>query len=181
MCGRPNWANAWDLHKLSPDGSIEQYTTIAALGAIAAAMVGSIFSSDSWNNVAAVAGEIKNPKRNIGLSLFLGTLIVTIIYVLTNIMYTAVLPLQEITAAEKDRVAVAASHVIFGNAGTAIIAVMIMVSTFGCNNGLIMAGARVYYTMANDGLFLRKQVRLIMHLYQDLHYGYNVRLQQPGV
>lgn len=151
-----NWANAWDLHKLSPDGSIEQYTTIAAFGAIAAAMVGSIFSSDSWNNVAAIAGEIKNPKRNIGLSLFLGTLIVTIIYVLTNIMYTAVLPLQEITAAEKDRVAVAASHVIFGSAGTAIIAVMIMVSTFGCNNGLIMAGARVYYTMANDGLFFKK-------------------------
>ncbi|MFT3945827.1 MAG: amino acid permease [Agriterribacter sp.] len=151
-----NWSNAWDLHKLSPDGSIEQYTTIAAFGAIAAAMVGSIFSSDSWNNVAAIAGEIKNPKRNIGLSLFLGTLIVTIIYVLTNIMYTAVLSLQEITAADKDRVAVAASHVIFGNAGTAIIAVMIMVSTFGCNNGLIMAGARVYYTMANDGLFFKK-------------------------
>ncbi|MFT4016822.1 MAG: amino acid permease [Agriterribacter sp.] len=151
-----NWENAWDLHKLSPDGSIEQYTTIAAFGAIAAAMVGSIFSSDSWNNVAAIAGEIKNPKRNIGLSLFLGTLIVTIIYVLTNIMYTAVLSLQEITAADKDRVAVAASHVIFGSAGTAIIAVMIMVSTFGCNNGLIMAGARVYYTMANDGLFFKK-------------------------
>jgi len=151
-----NWTNAWDLHKLSPDGSIEQYTTMAALGAIAAAMVGSIFSSDSWNNVAFIAGEIKNPKRNIGLSLFLGTLIVTVIYVLTNFMYIAVLSLQEITAAEKDRVAVAASHVIFGNAGTAIIAIMIMVSTFGCNNGLIMSGARVYYTMANDGLFFKK-------------------------
>ncbi len=155
-----NWTNAWDLQKLSPDGTIEQYTSIAALGAIAAAMVGSIFSSDSWNNVAFIAGEIKNPKRNIGLSLFLGTLIVTVIYVLANFMYTAVLTLQEITAAEKDRVAVAASHVIFGNAGTAIIALMIMISTFGCNNGLIMSGARAYYTMANDGLFFRKAGQL---------------------
>lgn len=151
-----NWTNAWDLHKLNMDGSIETYTTIAAVGAIAAAMVGSIFSSDAWNNVTFIAGEIKNPQRNIGLSLFLGTLIVTIIYVTANIMYTAVLPLQDIAYAEKDRVAVAASHVIFGNIGTVIIALMIMVSTFGCNNGLILSGARVYYTMAKDGLFFRQ-------------------------
>jgi APA family basic amino acid/polyamine antiporter len=151
-----NWTNAWDLHKLNPDGRIENYTIIAALGAVAAAMVGSIFSSDAWNNVTFIAGEIKNPKRNIGLSLFLGTLIVTIIYVTTNIMYTAVLPLHEIATADKDRVAVAASDVIFGNAGTVIIALMIMISTFGCNNGLILAGARVYYTMAKDGLFFRR-------------------------
>jgi basic amino acid/polyamine antiporter, APA family len=151
-----NWTNAWDLHKLNIDGSVEAYTTIAALGAIAAAMVGSIFSSDAWNNVTFIAGEIKNPQRNIGLSLFLGTLIVTFIYVTANVMYTAVLPLLEIATADKDRVAVAASHVIFGNAGTIIIAVMIMISTFGCNNGLILAGARVYYTMAKDGLFFRR-------------------------
>jgi len=155
-----NWSNAWDLHKLNPDGSIEPYLTAAALGAIAAAMVGSIFSSDAWNNVTFIAGEIKNPKRNIGLSLFLGTLIVTIIYVATNVMYTAVLPLQSIAAAEKDRVAVAASHVIFGSVGTIIIALMIMVSTFGCNNGLILAGARVYYTMAKDDLFFKRVGRL---------------------
>jgi basic amino acid/polyamine antiporter, APA family len=151
-----NWTNAWDLHALSREGSIEQYTTIAAVGAIAAAMVGSIFSSDAWNNVTFIAGEIKNPQRNIGLSLFLGTLIVTIIYVTANIMYTAVLPINEIANAEKDRVAVAASQVIFGNIGTYIIAIMIMVSTFGCNNGLILAGARVYYTMAKDGLFFKQ-------------------------
>jgi APA family basic amino acid/polyamine antiporter len=151
-----NWNDAWNMHKLNTDGSSTKYTTIAALGAIAAAMVGSIFSSDSWNNVTFIAGEIKNPKRNIGLSLFLGTLIVTLIYIATNMMYTAVLPLQEIASADKDRVAVAASHVIFGNAGTVIIALMIMVSTFGCNNGIILAGARVYYTMAKDGLFFRK-------------------------
>jgi APA family basic amino acid/polyamine antiporter len=151
-----NWTNAWDLHKLAPDGSVETYTTIAAIGAIAASMVGSIFSSDAWNNVTFIAGEIKNPQRNIGLSLFLGTLVVTIIYVTANIMYTSVLPLNEIATAEKDRVAVAASHVIFGNIGTIIIAIMIMISTFGCNNGLILAGARVYYTMAKDGLFFKR-------------------------
>ena len=151
-----NWENAWSLNKLNADGSLEAYTTMAAVGAIAAAMVGSIFSSDAWNNVTFIAGEIRNPQRNIGLALFLGTLIVTIIYVSANIMYTAVLPLGEIAYAEKDRVAVAASHVIFGNIGTIIIALMIMVSTFGCNNGLILAGARVYYTMAKDGLFFRQ-------------------------
>lgn len=158
-----NWVNAWDMRKLSADGSVHSYTMAAALGAIAAAMVGSIFSSDAWNNITFIAGEVRNPKRNIGLSLFLGTLIVTIIYVLANLVYMAVLPLQEIAFAEKDRVAVAASSVIFGNIGTIIIALMIMISTFGCNNGLILAGARVYHTMANDGLFFKKTANLNRH------------------
>jgi len=154
-----NWTDAWQIRNLSvgADGQAS-YTPLigtAILGAIAAAMVGSIFSSDAWNNVTFVAGEIKNPKRNIGLALFFGTLIVTIIYVTTNVMYTAVLPLNEIASAEKDRVAVEASQVIFGNLGTVVIALMIMISTFGCNNGLILAGARVYYTMAKDGLFFK--------------------------
>lgn len=151
-----NWSNAWNMHKLNPDGSFGSLTIAAALGAVAASMVGSIFSSDSWNNVTFIAGEMSNPKRNIGLSLFLGTLIVTIIYVSANVMYTGVLSLHDIATADKDRVAVAASHVIFGNLGTVVIAVMIMISTFGCNNGLIMAGARVYYTMAKDGLFFKR-------------------------
>lgn len=151
-----NWTNAWDLHKLSAGGTIEDYTVIAAFGAVASAMIGSIFSSDSWNNVTFIAGEMKNPQRNIGLSLFLGTLIVTIIYVSANFMYTAVLPLNDIAQAEKDRVGVAASGVLFGDSGAIIIAVMIMISTFGCNNGLILSGARVYYTMAKDGLFFNK-------------------------
>jgi APA family basic amino acid/polyamine antiporter len=151
-----NWSNAWNLKPLLADGSLGTYTTFAALGAVAASMVGSIFSSDSWNNVTFIAGEIKNPQRNIGLSLFLGTLIVTIIYLLTNITYTALLPLQEIAASAKDRVGVSASNVIFGQAGTVIIAIMIMISTFGCNNGIILAGARVYYTMAVDKLFFAK-------------------------
>ncbi|ETZ24787.1 hypothetical protein N824_00755 [Pedobacter sp. V48] len=119
-------------------------------------MVGSIFSSDSWHNVTFVASEIRNPKRNVGLSLALGTVMVTILYILTNIMYTGILSLNDMAHADKDRVAVSVSQVIFGSSGTVIIALMIMVSTFGCNNGLIMAGARVYYSMAKDGLFFKK-------------------------
>lgn len=130
------------------------------IGAIAASMVGSLFSSDSWNNVTFIAGEIKNPARNIGLALFLGTFTVCSIYVLTNLMYLNVLPLNEIAFPGGDRVAVAVSDKIFGSAGAIIIAVMIMISTFGCNNGIILAGARVYYTMANDKLFFRKAGRL---------------------
>ncbi len=135
-------------------------TGTVLVGAIAASMVGSLFSSDAWNNVTFIAGEIKNPKKNIGLSLFLGTFIVSVIYITTNLMYLNALPLQEIAFPGGDRVAVAASNAIFGSAGAKVIAVMIMVSTFGCNNGLILAGARVYYTMARDGLFFKKAGQL---------------------
>ena len=151
-----NWEHAWDMKTIATDNTTTPIFGVAILGAIAASMVGSIFSSDAWNNVTFIAGEIKNPKRNIGLSLFLGTLIVTVIYISANLMYLSVLPLNEIANAPADRVAVAASNVIFGNIGTYVIAVMIMISTFGCNNGLILAGARVYYTMAQDGLFFKK-------------------------
>jgi APA family basic amino acid/polyamine antiporter len=151
-----NWQDAWNIKGIAEDGSIKEYLPIAILGAIAASMVGSIFSSDAWNNVTFIAGEIKNPKKNIGLSLFLGTLIVTIIYVSANLMYVNVLSLHDIAFAPQDRVAVSAANSIFGAIGTYVIAVMIMISTFGCNNGLILAGARVYYTMAKDGLFFRK-------------------------
>ena len=151
-----NWTDAWNIHKLNPDNNVASYGIAAAVGAIAASMVGSIFSSDAWNSVTFIAGEMKNPQRNVGLSLFLGTLIVTLIYVSINFVYTGVLPLHAIATAPKDRVAVEASQVIFGHVGTVIIALMIMVSTFGCNNGLIMAGARVYYTMAKDGVFFKR-------------------------
>lgn len=158
-----NWSHAWEIGKGQVSANdVSKWTVIpyasigAVMGAIAASMVGSVFSSDAWNNVTFIAGEIKNPQRNIGLSLFLGTLTVTIVYVLANVMYTAVLPLNDIASAPKDRVAVEATRAIFGSAGTYIIAIMIMVSTFGCNNGLILAGARVYYTMAQDGLFFKK-------------------------
>ncbi len=151
-----NWSNAWDMKHLSDGGAIAGVAGTAILGAIAASMVGSIFSSDAWNNVTFIAGEIKNPKRNIGLSLFLGTLIVTLIYVAANVMYISVLPINDIAFAKQDRVAVAAANEIFGNVGTYVIAVMIMISTFGCINGLVLAGARVYYTMAQDGLFFKQ-------------------------
>lgn len=129
---------------------------VTLLGAIAAAMTGSLFSSDAWNNVTFIAGEMKNPKRNIGLSLFLGTLIVTILYVTANLMYLYVLPLDGIAYPQSDRLAISAAHSIFGSAGKDVIAILIMISTFGCNNGLILAGARVYYTMAKDGLFFSR-------------------------
>jgi basic amino acid/polyamine antiporter, APA family len=157
-----NWTDAWTMKSMTKGTSdlsaaiIVPVLGAGALGAIAASMVGSIFSSDAWNNVTFIAGEIKNPQKNIGLSLFLGTLIVTLIYVSANLMYLSVLPLDQIAFAQSDRVAVTASNIIFGGIGTYIIAAMIMVSTFGCNNGLILAGARVYYTMAQDGLFFKK-------------------------
>ncbi len=148
-------------------------STIIAIGIISSAMVGSIFSSVAWENVTFIASEIKNPQRNVGLSLFLGTLIVTVIYILTNLMYMAVLPVtpaitegaipypngtigNSIAFAPEDRVGTAASTAIFGDTGTIVIAILIMISTFGCNNGLILTGARVYYTMAKDKLFLQK-------------------------
>lgn len=162
------WADNWktgfsamqDFGQKDATGQLQptSWTAISGsvlMGAISAAMVGSIFSSDAWNNVTFIAGEMKNPKKNIGLSLFLGTLIVTIIYVSVNLMYLNVLPLDELAFAKDDRVAVAAANKIFPSFGTILIALLIMVSTFGCNNGLILAGARVYYTMAKDGLFFK--------------------------
>jgi APA family basic amino acid/polyamine antiporter len=134
----------------------KEISGVALLGAIAAAMTGSVFSSDAWNNVTFIAGEIKNPKRNIGLSLFLGTFIVILLYVATNLMYINVLPMDGIAYPQADRLAVSAANQIFGAEGKMIIAVLIMISTFGCNNGLILAGARVYYTMAKDKLFFKQ-------------------------
>lgn len=155
-----NWSNAFVASKETAEGTWMNIGGTALLGGIAAAMVGSVFSSDAWNNVTFIAGEMKNPQRNIGLSLFFGTLIVTVIYVSANLVYLAVLPMDEIAHAAKDRVAVSASNAIFGTIGTVIMAVMIMVSTFGCNNGLILAGSRVYYTMAQDGLFFKNAAKL---------------------
>ncbi|WP_427872437.1 APC family permease [Flavobacterium sp. MMS24-S5] len=152
-----NWADGWSTRTFDKEsGSWLPISGTALISGISAAMVGSLFSSDAWNGVTFIAGEIKNPKRNVGLSLFLGTFIVTCLYVVTNLMYLAVIPFDEIATAKFDRVAVVASDYIFGNIGALIIAIMIMISTFACNNGLIMAGARVYYTMAKDGLFFKK-------------------------
>jgi APA family basic amino acid/polyamine antiporter len=130
------------------------------------AMVGSLFSSDAWNNITFTAGEVKNPQRNLPLSLFLGVALVTALYCLANVAYLLALPLQGspdggtvvergIQFATRDRVATAVMETIFGPSGAAIMAVLILVSTFGCMNGMILAGARVYYAMSGDGLFFR--------------------------
>ncbi|HET7898120.1 MAG TPA: amino acid permease, partial [Flavisolibacter sp.] len=139
-----NWQNAWEIKqhisRIDPNSTAHSWTPllgVAALGAIASAMVGSIFSSDAWNNVTFIAGEVKNPQRNIGLSLFLGTLIVTVIYVSTNLMYLSVLPIEQLAFAKDNRIALSVSLEIFGAVGATILALLIMVSTFGCNNGLI--------------------------------------------
>ena len=132
-----------------------------------AALVGSLFSSDAWNNVTFAAAEVKNPSRNLPLALVLGTGLVSLLYVLANFSYLSVLPLvgdagattaigRGIANATQDRVGTAAAEVIFGASGATLMAIAILISTFGCNNGLILAGARVYYAMARDGLFFRK-------------------------
>ena len=158
-----NWQHAWTALSIADTTSqishelLQGKTLVLAIGT---AMVGALFSSDAWNNVTFIAAEIKKPERNIGLSLLIGTLLVTILYLSMNIMYLNVLSIQEIAHAPDQRVALAAAMKIFGSAGTTIIAVMIMISTFGCNNGLILSGARVYYTMAQDGMFLKAAQQL---------------------
>ncbi len=123
---------------------------------VAVAQVGSLFSSDAWNNVTFTAGEVKNPKRNLPLSLALGTGSVIALYIAANLVYLCVLPLAGIQGAAEDRVATAVMQVMFGATGATVMAIAIMISTAGCNNGLILAGARVYYAMAQDRLFFAK-------------------------
>ena len=123
--------------------------------AFGVAQVGSLFSADAWNNIGFTAAEVKNPKRDVALSMAFGTLIVITLYFLANVAYLCALPLAQIQTAPDDRVASAALNAVFGPAGAGIMAVAIVVSTFGCNNGLILAGARVAYAMARDGLFFR--------------------------
>ena len=123
-------------------------------------MIGSLFSSDAWNNVAFAAAEVKNPRRNLPLALGLGTLLVSVMYVLANVAYLSVLPLAGIQTAAQDRVATVAMQVVFGAAGVVIMAIAIMISTFGCSNGLVLAGARVYYAMSHDGLFFKGASRV---------------------
>ncbi|RRB02116.1 APC family permease [Larkinella rosea] len=166
-----NFQNAWDATQTTADGSVLPISGMALLLALGVAMIGSLFSADSWNNVTFIAGEIRNPRKNIPLSLFVGTLLVTTIYTLANIAYLSLLPLQGsasamdvvgrgIQFASYDRVATASVSLIFGDVAVAIMAVLIMVSTFGCNNGLILSGARLYYAMAKEGLFLKTAANL---------------------
>jgi len=139
--------------------------SLALLAAFGTAMVGSLFSSDAWNNVTFIAGEIRQPERNIPRSLFLGTLMVTVLYILANLAYLSVLPLQGtslgsvesrgISHAPFGRVGTSAAQMIFGEPGVILMTILIMISTFGCNNGMILAGARLFSTMAKDGLFFK--------------------------
>jgi len=130
--------------------------TLHAARLVGVAMVGSLFSSDAWNNVTFTAGEVRNPRRTLPVSLALGVAIVTVLYISANYVYLNVLPLDAIQHAPADRVATAAMRQILGPAGVEVMAAAIMVSCFGCVNGLILAGARVYYAMSLDGLFFRK-------------------------
>jgi APA family basic amino acid/polyamine antiporter len=162
-----NMADAWRAFKTTSNeaGAISTTPLIgwALVGALGATIINSLFSADAWNNVTFIAGEIRDPKKNIPRSLFLGTLIVTIIYILANVAYLMLLPNQDIMNAPSNRVGAAAAHVIFGEPGVLIMAGLIMISTFGCNNGLILAGSRLYHAMAKDGLFFKKANELNAH------------------
>ncbi len=160
--GAENFKNFWTLR-----GGLQEVgpglTAAAAFGlfvGICVAQTQSLFSADAWNNITFTAGEVVNPRRNVPLSLALGTFLVIGLYLLANVAYLATLPFAAIQNAPSDRVAVASANVIFPGAGATIMAVAIMISTFGCNNGLILAGARAYYAMAQDGLFFRRVSRL---------------------
>jgi len=124
------------------------------------AMVGALFSSDAWNNVTFTAGEVRNPRRNLPLSLALGVGVVSALYIAANFAYLNCLTLHEIQTAAEDRVATAAAFKMFGPIAVQLMAAAIMISTFGCNNGIILSGARVYYAMAKDNLFFRQAARL---------------------
>ena len=163
-----NFTNFWTPTSASPIRSDLPFVgavsaTGGALGlliAICVGQVGSLFSSDAWNNITFTAGEVRDPRRNIPLSLLFGTGLVITLYLLANMAYLCVLPLNAIQHASDDRVGTAAMQVMFGGAGAGIMAVAIMISTFGCCNGLILAGARVYYAMAQDRLFFKATARL---------------------
>ena len=134
--------------------------TVVSLGVFGAAMVGSLFSADAWNNITYIAGEVENPKRNLPLSMLLGTGSVMAIYFLVNVVYVYILPINAIQTAEQDRVGTLLLHTIAGNSGLWLMAGLIMISTFGCLNGIILSGARVYYAMAKDGLFFKPAAKL---------------------
>lgn len=159
-----NMSYGWGaFNNLKTDGSgnllksgWESISGMAILGGIAAAMVGSVFSSVAWENVTFVSGEIENPKRNVVRSMVLGTTAVMILYLLVNFVYLNALNREGIAFAPNDRVAVVVSEQIFGSGiGTIVMAVLVMISTFGCVNGIVLAGARVFQTMAKDGMFFK--------------------------
>jgi APA family basic amino acid/polyamine antiporter len=133
---------------------------LGILAILGGTLVGSLFASDAWNNVTFTGSEVVNPRRNLPLSLFLGTAIVSMIYICTNLVYLRVLPLATIAAAPEDRVGTLAAQSLMGPWGMTFVNLAILISTFGCANGLILAGARVYYAMASDGLFFERAAKI---------------------
>jgi APA family basic amino acid/polyamine antiporter len=147
------WANGWTPQAALPDiGAIGGLALLMLLGR---AMVGPLFAQSAWNNVTFTGSEVREPGRNLPRALLIGCGLVVALYLLANLAYVVTLPLASIQKAPQDRVATATMQAILGNTGTMLMAVAIMVSTFGCNNGLILAGARVYYAMARDQLFFK--------------------------
>jgi basic amino acid/polyamine antiporter, APA family len=156
-----NFAALWAVRQpVDVATGLSAATALGLFVAICVAQTGSLFSSDAWHDVTFTAGEVRDPRRNLPLSLALGTGLVIVMYLLANVAYLVTLPLEAIQNAPSDRVATATVDAIFPGAGAAVMAAAIMISTFGCNNGLIMAGARAYYAMARDGLFFRRAGRL---------------------
>jgi APA family basic amino acid/polyamine antiporter len=148
-----NFTNFWRLYVPHSASGTLAGPFVGVLTILAVGQVGSLFSADAWNNVTFTAGEVKNPRRNLPLSLALGTGIVIALYVLANVIYLNHLSLTQIQNAPSDRVGTAVMQQMFGPTGASLMAIAILISTFGCCNGLILAGARVYYAMAKDGLF----------------------------
>jgi APA family basic amino acid/polyamine antiporter len=158
-----NFGNFWGVRGSLQDvgKGLTAATGFGLFVAICVAQTNSLFSADAWNNITFTAGEVKDPRRNIPLSLAFGTFLVIGLYLLANVAYLVTLPLETMqTGVPLDRVASATANVIFPGLGATIMAIAIMVSTFGCNNGLILAGARAYYAMARDGLFFRSSGQL---------------------
>ena len=156
-----NFGALWTVRSAAPIGpGLSAATAFGLFVAICVAQTGSLFSADAWNNITFTAGEVKEPRRNIPLSLAIGTIVVISLYLLANVAYLVTLPFEALQHAPGDRVATAALNVVFPGLGATIMAVAIMISTFGCNNGLILAGARAYYAMARDGLFFRSSGEL---------------------
>jgi APA family basic amino acid/polyamine antiporter len=177
-----NFTNMWHATSTKMNDLGEWTTTdltsVGLMIVLSTTIINSLFSSDAWNNVTFIAGDIRNPEKNLPRSLFLGTFIVTILYILANVAYLGLLPLDGKAGAENfvytreavkatgikfassGRVGTSAAYMLFGNVANLLMAILIMISTFGCNNGLIMAGSRLFYAMSKDGLFFKKASQL---------------------
>ncbi len=149
-----SWANGWNPRAAQPGLTVTGGFALALL--FGRSMVGPLFAQTAWTNVTFIGSEVRNPGKNLVRALVGGCGIVVVLYLLANVAYLAVLPFPEIQHAPQNRVAVAMMNAIFGRPGAMCMAAAIMISTFGCDNGLILAGARVYYAMARDGLFFQK-------------------------